>query len=246
MITKLDWQAVHQAMTAKECRMLGDPPMAETMLAYWSGDLSGESAARVQSWLVCNPDAARALLQPFPEDDARPGDVDYLSEAELAKHWASLQKRIQGGPAAPKNDGRVLQFRPVWMALAASLILVFGGLFIETKLDLRQPRVLATQILWPDGRRGAEHATVLTAQGERVLLIMSTGAAGFERYRVEISDGNEVRWKSAILEPPNEDSLSIEVSRGFLKAGRYRIVVYGIDGTAESRLDTFTLLVPKR
>src|SRR5688500_16910631 len=96
MITKSDWQAVHQEMTAEERRKLGEPPTTEEMLAYSHGELSAENVERVKAWLVCNPDMARALMEPFPSDDAKPGDADFLSEEELSKRWASLQQSIHG------------------------------------------------------------------------------------------------------------------------------------------------------
>lgn len=256
MTTNSDWQAVHQEMTADDRRKLGEPPTAEEMLAYTRGELSDETAGRVRAGLVCNPDLARALVQPFPADDAKPGDDDFLSQDEMAKHWASLQRRIHD---SPKGSGaRVFQFPSRWTAIAAAVALVFAGLFWQAELkarrlsrELHEPHGLESQMLLPDGRRGVEQATFLTAKGERIVLDLSLfNASRFETYRVEMSeetaDAARLPWRSAAIRPADEETLSIDVSRAYLKPGKYRIVVYGIEGAGEKRLDTYSLRVPSR
>lgn len=254
MTNDADWQAVQQEMTEEERRKLGEPPTAEEMLAYTRGELSAEDAGRVRAWLVCNPDLARALMQPFPSDDAKPGDPDFLSPEELAKQWASLQQRIQD--PAKAGGARVLRFPSPWTALAAALALVFAGLYWQAesrarRLDraLHEPRALESQLLLPDGRRGVEQATSLTANGERFVLDLALfNAARFETYRVEMSDENpepsRQPWRSAAIRAADEETLSVDISRTYLKPGRYRIVVYGIEGSREERLDSYTLRVP--
>ena len=256
MTTNSDWQAVNAEMTAEERRKLGEPPTADEMLAYTRGELSTEAAGRVRAWLVWNPDLARALMEPFPADDAKPGDRDFLSQEELAKHWASLQQRIQDSPTA--STPRVLQFPSRWTALAAAVALVFAGLFWQAeskarRLDreLHEPRGLESQMLLPDGRRGVEQATFLTAKGDRLVLDLALfNASRFETYRIEMRDETadpaRLPWRSAAIRPADEETLSIEVSRAYLKPGKYHLVVYGIEGTREERLDTYTLRVPAR
>src|SRR6185436_10982736 len=95
-----------------------------------------EAAERVRAWLVCNPDLARALMQPFPANDAEPGDPDFLSQEELAKHWASLQQRIQ--VPVTTSAFRLLQFPSRWTALAAALALVFAGLYWQAESRARR------------------------------------------------------------------------------------------------------------
>jgi hypothetical protein len=252
MTNESDWQAVQKEMTAEERRKLGEPPTAEEMLAYTRGELPAETAGRVRTWLVCNPDLARALMQPFPADDAKPGDPDFLSPEELAKHWASLQQRIH--EPAMASTGRLLRFPSRWTALAAAVALVFAGLYWQAeskarRLDrqLHEPRALESQLLLPDGRRGVEQATFLTAKGERLVLDLALfNASRFEAYRVEMSDETRSPWRSAAIRAADEETLSVDVSRAYLKPGKYRIQVYGIEGAREERLDSYTLRVPAR
>jgi hypothetical protein len=257
MTSNSDWQAVQQEMTAEERRKLGEPPTADEMLAYTRGELSGETAGRVRAWLACNPDLARALMQPFPEDDAKPGDPDFLSQEELAKHWASLQHRIHDSSNA--SAARVFQFPSRWTALAAAVALVFAGLFwqAESKArrlagELHDPRALESQMLLPDGRRGEEQqSTPLIAKGDHVVLKLALfDASRFETYRVEMRDENasssRLPWRSAAIGAADDETLSINVSRAYLKPGRYRIMVYGIEGVSEKPLDSYALRVPSR
>ena len=252
MITKSDWQTAHREMTAEERRMLGEPPTAEEMLAYSRGELAAENAARVRVWLVTNPDLARALMQPFPDDHAQPGDRDFLSQDELSRHWVSLQQRIR--ESSPGS--RLLRFPAPWTALAAAIALVFAGLYWQAeskarRLDreLREPQALESQLLLPDGRRGVEQATLLTATGDRLVLDLALfDASRFETYRVEMSDGTAGAspWRSTATRAADEETLSINVSRAFLKPGKYQLVVYGIAGGREQKLDSYTLRVPSR
>lgn len=250
MNAKSDWQAVHEEMTAEDRRKLGEPPTTEEMLAYKRGELHLEDAERVRALLVCHPDLARALMQPFPISDAKPGDHDFLSEEEVSKRWGSLRKRIH-------TERRVLQFRTSWMALAAALVVVFAGLFwqAQTKAqrlarELAQPRGWETQMLLPDGQRGGgEQSTVLTAKGEGVVLVIPLfNASRFAGFRVEmideIADPPRTPWRSSVIRAGNDETISILVPRAYLKPGKYRIVVFGIDGAREERLDSYTLRVP--
>ena len=94
MITKSDWEAVQQGMTAEDQRRLGEPPTAEEMLAYSRGELSGETAGRVRAWLAGNPDLVRALMEPFPADDAKPGDYSINEDGtyNLSEEQARAKK----------------------------------------------------------------------------------------------------------------------------------------------------------
>jgi hypothetical protein len=248
MSSRSDWKAVHEEMTAEDRRRLGEPPTTEEMLAYSRGELGPEEAQRVRALLVCNPELARALMQPFPTEDARPGDADYLPQEEVSKQWQSLQKHIR-----PK--GRVLQFPSAWTALAAALALVFAGLFwqAESKVrqlstELTQPRAASEeQLLLPDGSRGgSESPTLLTAEGESVLLVVPLiNQPQFGDYRLEIIADTRLLWASDSLHPRSNDSFAILVPRAFLKSGKYQVALYGVRaGAPRERLETYSLRVP--
>jgi hypothetical protein len=246
MITKSDWQAVHEEMTADDRRKLGEPPTTEEMLAYSRGSLSAQDTERVRAWLVSNPEMARALTQPFPEDDALPGDPDYVSKDEVERRLAALKNRIHG--AAPRTEGRVLQFRPAWTALAAALALVFGVLFVRSELELRrvttQPQATQNFTLMSDQQRGGNDPEPLSVKTEFVTLLATPPDVGYENYRVDITDISAVsprHWQGPAV--VNDGVLSILVPGRYLKPGRYSIVVYGVADHKEDRLDSYKLAV---
>lgn len=256
MSTKSDWQAVHQKVTAEERRAIDDPPTAEEMLAYARGELHGADAERVRVWLVGNPDAARALTEPFPTDDAKPGDPDFLSQDELAKHWNSLQTRIHGSkPVEARPEGRVVPFRQRWTAVAAAFAITFAGLYWQAEVTTRrltaklnEPRVLAKQHLLPDGNRGAEESTLLHMDGERVLLEMFVPEEpAYARYLIgltEVSTNPPRKLWSTTTGVDEDRLLSIQVPRANLTSGKYRITVSGPNGGPEQQVSSFTFRVP--
>src|ERR1051325_10204358 len=65
MITKTEWQGLHQQLMADERKRMGDPPTAEEVLAYMSGELSAEEEERIRERLVCYPELVRTLTAPF-------------------------------------------------------------------------------------------------------------------------------------------------------------------------------------
>jgi hypothetical protein len=244
MITKSDWQDVHQTLMAEGRRTLGEPPTADEMLAYTHGELSPAEEERIRELLVVYPDLVRTLTEPFPAKGAEPGDPDFMSEHEFARHWKSLQTKMD----RPKEVSG-LQFWRVSAVLAAALVLVFSGLLWKARSDLAQPRAgWEEQVLWPEGGRGGgEGAVTLVGSGPYYMLVITvTGDPRYARYRVELVDEAGERLWSGLLPARGDDgTLSLMVPRTFLKPGRHRIMLYGIDGAREQQLETYALKVPK-
>jgi hypothetical protein len=190
---------------------------------------------------------ARALTQPFPEDDARPGDPDYVSKEEVDRRLAALKNRMQG--AAPSTEGRVLQFRPMWTALAAALALVFGVLFVRSEMELRrvtsQPQATQNFTLVAEQPRGSASPNQLSVKTEFVTLLALPPDI-YEQYRVDITDISAVsprhREFRAVL---NDGVLSILVPGRYLQPGRYDIAVYGVADKKEERLISYKLSVTR-
>lgn len=243
MITKSDWQSVHQDLVADGRRRVGEPPTADELLAYSRGELSAEEEERMRELLMSYPELVRTLTVPFPAEGAEPGDPDYLSEHEFASHWKSLQKKM----ATPKEVS-MLQFWRTSAVLAAALVLVFGGLLWKARSDLGAPRAgWEEQMLMPEGQRGGSSVTAtLVGTGQFYVVVLTIPDSHLaERFRVEIvDDAGKPRWSGTL--PPRTDDLilSLSVPRRFLKPGKYQIVLYGVNGATESRLETYALRVP--
>jgi hypothetical protein len=247
MTTKSEWQAVNDQIMADDRRRLGEPPTAEKLLAYERGDLTPEEEAHIREHLVCNPELAAMIAEPFPTEGAEPGDPDFMPDDELERHWAAMQKKMR--PHDGDGGGAVYVWRTA-TALAAAVAVVLGALLWQTTEKLSEPRaVWEEQVLYPDGRRGPEPGpATLTAQGESILLVTPLiGPRDFREYRLEIVNVSSKRtvWRSSALTPRDDDALAILVNRRFLDAGIYQIVVYG-RGAEEERLATYSLRVPSR
>lgn len=260
MNTKSNWQQVNRELMAENRRTLGEPPTAEEMLAYQRGELSPEAEERVREHLVANPQLARALSEPFPTEDARPGEPGYVSDDAVSRRFRALQQRLHtgNGAAVPREDARVLHFwRRASLAMAAMLVLAFGALFWQVQekgrlqSELTRPRVaIEESALYPDGNRGAaDPFTDISAGGESLLLpLMLVNQPSFSEYRLELVDAASRRslWKSAVLPRGDHDTASVVVPRTFLTPGRYRIVLYGVAGAREEQMATYSIRVPAR
>jgi hypothetical protein len=258
MTSSSELQAIRQKMIEEGRATLGEPPTGEEMLAYTRGELSPDEEERVRELLVCYPELARTLTEAFPEP-AEPGDPDYLPDEELARHWASLQKRAHR-PVTPEPAGQVVPFRrPLWTALAAALALVFAASFFYEYAKVRQltaergrPVAVASQEpvqLYPDtSRGGATPPTILAPEGQpSVLLVPMNYGQEFPRYRLELLDSaKQPVWKTDLAHHPDQDAFTVTIPAAFLKRGRYRLVVSGLDGARVEEQASYGLSVPGR
>jgi hypothetical protein len=244
MTTKSEFAAANRDLIAENRASLGEPPTAEEVLAYTRGELTPDEEARIRERLIAYPELVRTLTTPFPEA-AEPDHPDYLSDHEFARHWKALQKRRQ-----QPNGG--LRFWRAFGAIAATLAVVFGALLWRAQTELKKPQaVWEQQELYSDGRRGVEGTPkTLTANGESYLLVPALGSdLTAEKLRAEIVDvANPSRtvWSSDAVPRTSDGSFVILVPRDSLKAGTYRLLVYGITGERQEPLSSFTFRVPAR
>ncbi|MBV9494120.1 MAG: hypothetical protein JOZ54_07735 [Acidobacteria bacterium] len=246
-MTTPNWQIIRNELLEMQDEPL-TLPATEEFFAYAEGKLPPADEERVRRALVAYPELAMALATPFPEDDAKPGAVDYLSPEELDLRWRELHDRIDDSA----QTANVLQFwRRSAMSIAAMLVAAFGGLIGETyflHLARTVPRVPATSILlMPEGSRGpAVSMPETTTGGDSTLLVAPlVGGREFTGYRMELQDEEgKTRWKSAPLQLRDDDSFSILLPRAFLRPGKYKVLLYGLDGAHEEQLATYPLRVP--
>jgi hypothetical protein len=253
MITKSDWDTIqHELLEADQQQGGGgEPPAVDEMLAYTRGELAPEDEERVRRLLVSYPELAHALTAPFPEDDAMPGDADYLPPEELGRRYAELRRGIRG------EGGTVVQFwRRTSAAIAAALVLALGGLLAQAqwaahrlRVELAKPRAASEYVvLMPDGgQRGRPHRPVTLAPNADSTMIVAplVGPAVMDGYRLEIKNEQRgVVWTSGPLHLRDDDTFAILVPRAFLGPGKYQVVLYGIDGAREDELATYSLAVP--
>ncbi|HJW93785.1 MAG TPA: hypothetical protein VJ901_09215 [Thermoanaerobaculia bacterium] len=240
MITKSELQALHGRIVAERRNKVGPPPTDDELFAFMRGELSAEDESRVRELLLAYPELARAIAEPFPEDD---GGV--LSEIEMKSHWNALQKRIHGD--AGSRNVRAWQ----WMsaALAAALVVAVVGL-VRFHNQSIAPRVAtdAPQLLLPDGQRStSSEFPVLNADGDSYVLLASLiNPPSFQSFRLELIDQSSSRtiWSSRNLQRPANDTFQLVVPRSFLASGKYRLEVYGVNGERQELLATYRMRVP--
>ncbi len=234
MITKSDWQAVHDRMLAERRAGLGDPPAVEEMLAYANGELSKDDEARVRAALVAYPELLRALNADF-DDDQLPQDV-------IDRQWREFR-------AAPAESRRVLQFWRTAAAIAAVLALTFGALLWRAQSQIDEPRLSTWQTLYlePDGGlRGGPVAprTFLSSADLFLLNIALLDERHFDGYRIDIVAANAKKpvWSSSAARP-DDDTFTVVVPRKSLPPDSYEAVVYGVDGAATRQIARYAFRV---
>jgi hypothetical protein len=223
-----------------------EPPTSEEMLAYLRGELSPSEEDSFRERLLPYPELVRTLTEPFPTEGAEPGDEDYLSDEDFQKHWAAMRKKRSGGV--------VIQLWPAMAAMAATLALVFGGLYWHVLAEQQQPyaATVDTQPLMPDGnqRGGAGEVDSVTPAGERYWLApVLMDQRTFDSYRVELLNAGVIPQRSlwSVSDVPHLDNatLVVAVPRSFITPGLYRLAVYGVRGGNEEHLGDYTFKVPK-
>lgn len=257
MISKSEWNAVNDEVTADARRKFGDPPTAEEVLAYSRGELSPDEEERMRELLVCYPEIARAMFASEPDEDARPGEPGYVSDAELGQRFAALQERLPISTPVPPpraQHGRVLMWR--YVPIAAALMLL-SGLYIQSAMEVRRlsqelnaPRVGEDErVVTSDARRGGGTGVTLDPNSSSYTVVVSTGASTFADYRLELLDYATQKpiWKSALLHRTRDDNqtFSIFFGREYLPPGEYQVFVYGVENGSETHLDTISFTIPR-
>jgi len=237
-----DLEMLLTELDQKTLEKLGGSAAIEQIEAYMRDELpEGEEKERVRATLVAHPELARAVaLWPHADDELSDDDVD--------RQWTSMRKEI-GLPDTKNDRRRVLPFRSAFSAIAATLAIVFGGLFLHAQWRLTRPTVAWDEtLLYPDGRRGgADTPVTLTPAGNSFFVVVPLiGQAPFSEYRLEIIDGGRSLWRSSALRRSADDSFAMLVPRSFLKPGSYQVVLYGEDGSHEVKLATYSVSVQSR
>ena len=252
MTEKNEWKAAHDELLSEARSQAEEPPTFDEVLALMHGQLPEDDAERVRKLLVVYPELAQAVVAPVPEGVARPQDADFVSDAEMARRWSSLQGRIgKGGTVTVIR--RIRMWQRASLALAAALVLAVGGLLAQAALHakvergFREPRVVGEeQLLTPDRHRGGgETATIAAADGEWYVLSVSLIDAQSSAFRLQIVDTktSAVLWRSSTLRRRENDTFMVQVPRSLLKAGgKYQVVVYSVEGATEERLESYSFV----
>lgn len=112
MTTKAEWNAALDSWVAEERDRLGGPPSPEEVVAYLSGELSGDAGARVRALLVYYPELTPLLdgrIEPRPR--RRPFALQAYAAAATFVIGALLFVRDDRDPIVATSHHELTPFR---------------------------------------------------------------------------------------------------------------------------------------
>lgn len=232
--------ALAEAEAARRGRQ--EHPDPDLLLSYHEGALPAADRERVQEHLAHCPSCARVVLdfQTFPEVKLMDPELA-LDERETGAAWQRLRQALP--PAARPAPRRRLRFATPQMgwALAAGLLVATVGLsfwVVQLRSELARPRLnLYLADLVPpaasiERTEGSEQRLAVPPEADHLLLLLNLAdPRTYPEYEAEIlgAGGGRV-WRRRGLARSPDGHFTLELPRGFLPAGSYRLRLYGLAG----------------
>ncbi len=260
--------AIKAIMTAKSEEAGSFSP--DELARFRAGLLEPEDFEDLLERAAVSPRTADALRDTSRFPDVEPADErQRMSEEDLDRHWRRFEQRLSNevrleAQAPVVKDRRGISRRWRWLSslagsarvaqAAAALLLVSLGLSwwgidrgpgsegIQPRLNLPIVELVPTG---ESGQRTDVQAIELPAGADGFFLVLTLRDP--RRYpiyeaRIEGPSGTEL-WSSAELERAEEGFFTLELPRGFLPPGRYRIVLSGVNGERRDRLAIYELAI---
>lgn len=242
MITRAEWDAIYREQLAAG-RQRVEPPTFEEVDALSRGELELEEADRVRESLSYYPELLHAIVEPFPES----GDgvlTDDEIAADLAKIRAATSRVVPLRPPRRRRDV---------LAVAASLVIAIAlgafGIWHFTSVS----RAVVILVIYPEASRGAGPRglpevtpVTISRSSDYVLRAAFESPKPYADYRFDLLDLSTQPphrlWSRDHLQREPDATFPIRVSTRRLSPGFYRLVLYGIDGSAEE-VASYTLRV---
>lgn len=259
-----------RAFAGQKSRDRTPHPLPEDLLAYQERQLSLKESEEIREHLaLCDQCSDLVLdLAHFPEIEPAGSASKVSEDAGFARRWEAIRTRLkdEGALSAAPRGKRGKSLRRVFFPLppvsgvlaaglaAVSLGLAFWTFSLHQRLsELSRPaaRVAVSSLVPREtaavrDRERAER-TAVPAWADRILLILNLfGPRAYSAYEVEIFDaverGKKV-WSSREVHRAPDGSFALEVPRGFLPAGAYRIELSGLEGSRRDPLAAYNLLL---
>jgi hypothetical protein len=222
-------------------------PTAERLAAYFANELTPAEDERIREHFVHCRDCPELLLdlKDFSAPDR--AVAEKIPESWVAAAWQSLRARLTREPAPGLQLQMPLQI-PLqikhWLRslrgahsltvvlLAATLGLAAWVVGLHRELRrLREPQANVQIELLDLSTRGGPKAVQVASGGERFLLSVATAADVAWRdcreiqIRLATAEGSEL-WSGGIV-PPQDGTITLELSRRALPAGAYQLRIQG-------------------
>lgn len=228
---------------------LEEHPTPEALTAYDANELTPDQDDRIQEHFLECRDCPELLLdyKSFSAPDAAAKEVPDLSDSWVAAAWEALRARLAGEPEPggwrSLHRRMRLSFRTVAHRLAAGLLACSVGLSwwilsLSREIGQLQEPQLNLPVAYlhlPIDHRGKEEpapSLLVPAGAPSFLLVLTPLVEPFyPEYRLEIrtSGGAEV-WSGGGLTKTADGTFHVGLSRRFLRAGEYRIRLFGLTG----------------
>lgn len=221
-------------------------PDPDRLLAYQEGALPAADREAVQEHLAHCPPCARVVLdfRTFPEVELIDPELA-LEEDEVEASWERLREGLP--PAAPPATVPAARRRPLFAtpqmgwALAAVLLVAAVGLafwVVELRSELARPRLnLYLADLVPpaasiERTEGGEQLLAVPPEADHLLLLLNLAdPRSYPEYEAEIlGAGGDRIWHRRGLARSPDGHFTLELPRGFLPEGSYRLRLYGLAG----------------
>lgn len=242
MITNSDWQDAYR-QTLDDGRSRIDPPSAEKIEELMEGKLPEEEAESVREALSYYPELLRIMTEPMPAD---PSSV--VTDEEVAAGIARLRKRLRD-----ESPTRVRRRRPIRRILtaAAAVVLVAAGILAYRRSHRFEgsPVLLSADGELGGSSAGGQTPHQLLTETDYLLEPAFLPDRRFADYKLELLDlsGDVPRivdsWTGVRQKP--DGSFPIPLSTKGLAEGRYRLILYGMDGQPV-RLAAYTIRLNRR
>lgn len=242
----------------RERQAIDRHPSPEQIVAYHERRLSPQETEDVRAHLAACPDctAQLLLLADLLDEDDEPGSD--ISPANLDAAWQRQRARLFPAPSVVSLEARRRRGpSPRWAWTTAASLGLAAALLAAMVVDQRrtierlaQPQANPPLVnLAPVGstRQGAQEASVLRlpADAERAWVILNPVAElDASTYDVEVvAPDGEVVLRLQDLSSSEEGNFRLEIPRGVLRPGEYRVLLFGKTAGQRQIVDEFALRV---
>ena len=240
----------------------GQHPAVEQLVAYRAGTLPSDQEERLRDHLVLCRECAGMLLDlaSFPDLEP-PAGVPALSDEEVAAALLRIQPRLERAAHQPalaqvvplRREPTPRPSRFVYVLAAALAFMTVGLIWRVISLNgtvrnLSAPRFdVALVDLVPSTEvsraGGAEESTVPRGGDRFVLLLNLREEPSQSSFEADLLDSKgTLLWRGRAA-GGSKTSFTLDMPRRLTPPGRYRIDLYGIDGSRRTKLADYPFVV---
>jgi hypothetical protein len=233
---------------AEAARQGQDPaahPTVEEIIAYHAGGLSEEQDLTLRQHLLLCRDCPDLILALDGFAELPDGEAEAAAPAGMDSAWEEVRQQLlregwfQGGTGKVSRPRRSFLLPRNLLAAAAIVLVASLAFFTIRGPGGRQPRIVAQpepgavlEELGP-AVRGPVQEVAVPKTAERFFLSATPEGPIFPEYRVELRTAEapgRLLWSGPWHPPPGSPDLFLQIPRGFLPPGEYRLGLRRLQG----------------